>query len=924
MIDVAGQDFDVLASSVRARGFMPRAYHVRYDTKGEHHHSVVWHKPEKVLTWIHWSAHRNTHEESLKRPGFAQDNGAIQITNSRYRVSLADPFTAEMWFRCTELTIQDSYILMGTLVGRDPQRATKNAAGWCVTAGLRQNSGGQHYTGIHWTFSGSVQGSFDVVDRLGTDWHHLAVCNAPDAVQGRATTEVFLAGRRTLSVTTSIKDVSQKKSDLYLGQFESIPVNQAFLGDIKSFHLSSSSRYRGSFTPDTVFTSDDKTLALLDFDSLSSSRIPDISGANRDGIVRGVSWINAAATGTTLAASLPEIATPKVTVTIERLPLPSKADRKSGSEKLKEIFASELSAARDNPAYLELAEDFLSRGIAEEDAVAKFALLYESRELALSANNVEMALKTTAELYTLFKTDEWTLKRDALKKLADTARTSVERRQIATTALDLMQEAIDNSDWESAKILVIAAIKASSRLKDANILRITKQKTKQIEVSQKLSKEAALAETTLVDSPGDAVANLNLGRYLCFIQAEWDKGLLHLAKGSNQALVKLAEQDNEKPQGGAALALANDWYDWSKRAPDADESGAMLRARHWYDLALPDLTGLDHTVATKKLDELQEKIGGHTAIRQLNWLNGPVGELKRFDADRSVVSVDVNRAGTMLVTGSSSTDTVQFWDLSTGKQTDKIKTSVSTIKKVVLIGDDQFVLVIGSRTQAEVWNVRKRQPATAFTIPSSLRDVELSGDKKYLVCARASTATGNISIYKMPNGVPLAQLTCPIYANQVGVSRTGRLVAAASADSKVYVWNLLTKKPAGPFIGLTGSCSDIAISPDEKLVAAAANYTAVVWELATGKIVCRTNSSDASIRKLRFSPDNRRLLCAGRMKEICVVNVADGSVIQKLTGATSGSSYASDLIYLPDPRGAVSVGFGSTTGGLIRVWRLPD
>ena len=93
---------------------------------------------------------------------------------------------------------------------------------------------------------------------------------------------------------------------------------------------------------------------------------------------------------------------------------------------------------------------------------------------------------------------------------------------------------------------------------------------------------------------------------------------------------------------------------------------------------------------------------------------------------------------------------------------------------------------------------------------------------------------------------------------------------------------------------------------------------------ATGKIVCRTNSSDASIRKLQFSPDNRRLLCAGRMKEICVVNVADGSVIQKLTGATSGSSYASDLIYLPDPRGAVSVGFGSTTGGLTRVWRLPD
>ena len=75
------------------------------------------------------------------------------------------------------------------------------------------------------------------------------------------------------------------------------------------------------------------------------------------------------------------------------------------------------------------------------------------------------------------------------------------------------------------------------------------------------------------------------------------------------------------------------------------------------------------------------------------------------------------------------------------------------------------------------------------------------------------------------------------------------------------------------------------------------------------------------MQKLTFSPDSRQLLCAGMMNEISVINVENGTIIQKLSSpAGAASSYARVMTYLPDPRGAVSAGYG----GVIRVWRLPD
>ncbi|MCB9938925.1 MAG: hypothetical protein H6823_11825 [Planctomycetaceae bacterium] len=846
---------------------------------------------------------------------------SIMIGNSRELAATSKTFTAELWFRFVEPVPQQTYVLMGTSAyrGQHPEVASVETTGWFIVAG-QWKDGSSHSTGLRWSGPvGRIIGLEATLPPLGNDWHHLAVCNTPmgdDTWQ----MQVFVDGQRKQSVTRSREEAVASPSDFFLGRSQFLTDRHVFVGDIKAFRLSSNVRYQATFKPPGEFTSDASTLTLLDFSGENSSRILDLSGNNRHGTISGAKWVTVDDPPTSAMAATSGPTTIE-TLSEARLAVPSGQDRQEASKRVKDIFATDFEAAKDKPAMIALAKDLLQRGKEEQDAVAKFALLYEARALTLDAADLPMAMKATDEFSAWFEVDSWTLKCDTLTRLASSTRPDVDRQSVATTSLELTDEAMSNSDWDSAEKLLMAATRVNVRLKDREIVRSVNQKRKLVQTQRKLWTEAEQAATLLATSPDDAAANLKLGRYRCFVKGEWDVGLQHFAKGSDSELATIAVAETKNPQGSDALALANQWYEWADKAADADKNGALLRARHWYSSALPSLTGLDRTVAEKRLEELKDKVDEPSSNgRQLAWLNGPVGELMRLEGHTAeVTSLDVSRSGTMVVSGSND-GTVRFWDLADGKETGLVTSSVGRITRVALFRDDQFVFVAGNRTTAEVWNARTGRPATSMTIPASTASAALSEDDKILACARRSSSNGNITLYNMGTGAAGLQLNCPSYPNSVAISRSGRLVAAGSGDNNVYAWNIASGQLAGPFTGLGSNPNDVVISPNEQLVAGCVSNQVMIWELASGNMLSRTTALSYTAQ-LAFSPDNRRILCAGMMHELSVINVEDGSVIRTLRGQTRSSiSSARAVTYLPDPRGAVSAGYD----GIIRVWRLPD
>ncbi|KAJ6192367.1 platelet-activating factor acetylhydrolase IB subunit alpha [Bipolaris maydis] len=98
------------------------------------------------------------------------------------------------------------------------------------------------------------------------------------------------------------------------------------------------------------------------------------------------------------------------------------------------------------------------------------------------------------------------------------------------------------------------------------------------------------------------------------------------------------------------------------------------------------------------------------------------------------------------------------------------------------------------------------------------------------------------------------------YVSAVVFSPDGQLVASASGDSTVRVWETATGQCRSVLKGHSNWVNAVVFSPDGQLVASASDDSTVqVWETATGQ--CRTVLEDqpSPIFQIAFSPDGRTL-----------------------------------------------------------------
>ncbi|THY40394.1 WD40 repeat-like protein [Aureobasidium pullulans] len=154
------------------------------------------------------------------------------------------------------------------------------------------------------------------------------------------------------------------------------------------------------------------------------------------------------------------------------------------------------------------------------------------------------------------------------------------------------------------------------------------------------------------------------------------------------------------------------------------------------------------------------------------------------------------------------------------------------------------------------------------------------------------------------------------YVTAVVFSPDSKLVASASWDKTVRLWDAASGQVHSTLEGHSDAVTAVAFSPDGKLVASASDdMTVRLWDAASGQARGTLEGHSAWISAVAFSPDGKLVASASDDKTVRLWDAASGQARSTLEGH-SDSVYA--VTFSPDGKLVASASWDQT----IKVWAI--
>lgn len=151
----------------------------------------------------------------------------------------------------------------------------------------------------------------------------------------------------------------------------------------------------------------------------------------------------------------------------------------------------------------------------------------------------------------------------------------------------------------------------------------------------------------------------------------------------------------------------------------------------------------------------------------------------------------------------------------------------------------------------------------------------------------------------------------------VAFSSDGKLLASCGSDNTVKQWDVPSAEPLRSFVGHEGALRAAALSPDgSRLATAGADKTVRLWEAATGKLLFTCAGHGGEVKGLAFSANGQQLFSVGADQQLRVWNVADG---QPAAAAGAHASSVNAVAALPSGSALLTIG----EDGLLKLWQTP-
>lgn len=271
-----------------------------------------------------------------------------------------------------------------------------------------------------------------------------------------------------------------------------------------------------------------------------------------------------------------------------RLPVPADADINEASESIRTVFAEELSGPGNVDQTLAKLLDAARRSA---KPASRFALLLAAERKALQASAFRRACEVINTRADMFEIDSL---QSRLSMLRDVSKGAGDiRAEVFDIVAEVTEEAIDAERFDVAsKAVSLAstiatgieqnqAAKSSGRRVEA-----VRQLKQNLVETKKLHQKYSQAREVLHETPDNAKALEMVGKYLCFVKADWQEGLRALAAGSETALQELAARELAVPADRETdtmklFSLAADWWAFAENIKRVDDlptgSGDLVR-----------------------------------------------------------------------------------------------------------------------------------------------------------------------------------------------------------------------------------------------------------------------------------------------------------------------------------------------------------